>query len=92
MIQVAMPWMQLGFVGLLEVEEVLLLWDRVFGKRRVIIFVPCSSNTNEIGFMDVSILSVMAAAIFLYRTVPLLQVTIIRSDALTANYAMHLCV
>jgi hypothetical protein len=28
---VALPWIQLGFVGLLEVDQVLFLWDRVFG-------------------------------------------------------------
>ena len=30
-VQVALPWMQLGFVGLLEVDQVLQLWDRIFG-------------------------------------------------------------
>ena len=28
---VAMPWLQFGFVGLLEVEQILHLWDRVIG-------------------------------------------------------------
>lgn len=30
-LQIAMPWLQLGFVGLLEVEQTLILWDRVIG-------------------------------------------------------------
>jgi hypothetical protein len=29
--QIAMPWLQLGFVGLLEVDQTLILWDRVIG-------------------------------------------------------------
>ena len=28
-VQVALPWMQLGFVGLLEMDQILILWDRV---------------------------------------------------------------
>eukprot|EP00981_Chlorochromonas_danica_P001270 scaffold268_cov210-Ochromonas_danica.AAC.65 len=32
-IKIAFNWMQLAFVGLLEVEQVLHLWDRVIGKR-----------------------------------------------------------
>lgn len=27
--QVALPWLQLGFVDLLEVDQLLILWDRV---------------------------------------------------------------
>ena len=30
-LQIALPWMQLGFVGLLEVDQVLHLWDRIVG-------------------------------------------------------------
>ena len=30
-LKVALPWMQLGFTTALDPEEVLLLWDRVFG-------------------------------------------------------------
>jgi len=30
-LHVALPWIQLGFVGLLEVDQVLCLWDRMFG-------------------------------------------------------------
>mgnify|MGYP007047707041 CR=1 FL=1 len=26
-----MPWLQFGFVGLLEIDQVLVLWDRVIG-------------------------------------------------------------
>ena len=28
---IAMPWLQFGFVGLLEVDQVLHLWDRLIG-------------------------------------------------------------
>ena len=28
---IAMPWLQFGFVGLLEIDQVLHLWDRVIG-------------------------------------------------------------
>jgi hypothetical protein len=30
-LQIAFSWIQLGFVGLLEVDQLLLLWDRVIG-------------------------------------------------------------
>lgn len=30
-LQIALPWLQLGFVGTLEVDQILLLWDRVIG-------------------------------------------------------------
>ena len=49
-LQIALPWIQFGFVGLLDVEQVLLLWDRL------------------LGFEDLSLLSVLAAAIFVYRS------------------------
>lgn len=53
-LQIALPWIQFGFVGLLDVEQVLLLWDRL------------------LGFEDLSLLSVLAAAIFVYRSEKLL--------------------
>jgi len=53
--QVALPWLQLGFVNLLEMDQILHLWDRV------------------IGFMDTTILAVLAVAIFLSRSQPLLH-------------------
>ena len=28
---IAMPWLQFGFVGLLEVDQILHLWDRLIG-------------------------------------------------------------
>lgn len=37
-LHIALPWMQLGFVGLLEVDQVLILWDRVLGFMDVTIF------------------------------------------------------
>jgi hypothetical protein len=33
--QIAMPWMQLGFVNLLEMDQVLMLWDRLIGNRKI---------------------------------------------------------
>ena len=54
---VALPWIQFGFVGLLDVGEVLLLWDRVMG------------------FEDLSLLPMLAAAIFVYRSEKLLTAT-----------------
>lgn len=30
-VKVALPWMQLGFVNLLEIDQVLHLWDRLYG-------------------------------------------------------------
>lgn len=55
-LKVAFPWMQLAFVGFLEVEQLLHLWERV------------------IGFMDITLLAVTAAAIFVYRAEMLLRV------------------
>lgn len=56
-LKIVFSWLQLGFVGTLEVDQVLILWDRV------------------IGFMDVTILACLAAAIFLFRAEPLMQCT-----------------
>ena len=33
--QVAFPWLQLAFVGILEVDQILVLWDRVIGKLHI---------------------------------------------------------
>ena len=30
-LQIAFSWIQLGFVGILEVDQLLILWDRVIG-------------------------------------------------------------
>ena len=54
---VALPWIQFGFVGLLDVDQVLLLWDRI------------------LGFEDLSLLPILAAAIFVYRSEKLLSAT-----------------
>jgi len=54
-LKIAFPWMQLGFVGILEVDQVILLWDRL------------------LGYMDLNILAVAAAAIFLDRMEPLMK-------------------
>mmetsp|Transcript_22677 Transcript_22677/g.22879 ORF Transcript_22677/g.22879 Transcript_22677/m.22879 type:complete len:136 (-) Transcript_22677:154-561(-) len=39
-LQVALPWLQLGFVGVLEVNQILLLWDRVIGYTDTTILAP----------------------------------------------------
>jgi len=53
-LQVALPWLQFGFVTLLGMDQILHLWDRV------------------IGYMDATILAVLATAVFLSRAEPLL--------------------
>ena len=66
-VQVALPWLQLGFVGLLEVDQILLLWDRVFGRvlfnhPKCFLFYSCS-----VGYMDPTLLAILCVAIFLFR-------------------------
>mmetsp|Transcript_15315 Transcript_15315/g.46036 ORF Transcript_15315/g.46036 Transcript_15315/m.46036 type:complete len:708 (-) Transcript_15315:135-2258(-) len=51
----AKHWIQHGFVGFLEVDQVLLLWDRI------------------IGFDDLMVLPVLAAAVFTFRAPVLLR-------------------
>jgi hypothetical protein len=64
-LQVALPWMQLGFAGFLEVDQVLHLWDRVLGYQdptllavmAVAVFmlraeaILCSNVANDVGVM-----------------------------------------
>jgi hypothetical protein len=50
--------MQLGFVGFLDVEQVLILWDRL------------------LGFMDITLLACMAAAVFIYRSQSIMEVSV----------------
>mmetsp|Transcript_403 Transcript_403/g.755 ORF Transcript_403/g.755 Transcript_403/m.755 type:complete len:566 (+) Transcript_403:85-1782(+) len=54
-LHVALPWLQLGFVGYLEVDQILMLWDRI------------------LGYMDTTLLAVLAAAIFVYRSETLMK-------------------
>ena len=54
-LSVAYGWMVYGFVGILEPDQVLVLWDRM------------------IGYNDTFILSMMAAAIFIFRRENLLR-------------------
>ena len=54
-LQIAFPWIQSGFVGVLEPDQLLVLWDRIFG------------------YMDLSLLAVLAVAIFVYRSESLLM-------------------
>ena len=53
-LHVALPWIQLGFTTVLDIEEVLALWDRLFG------------------FMDTSLLAILAAGIFVFKADALL--------------------
>jgi hypothetical protein len=53
-LQIAFPWIQLAFTGYFEVEQVLLLWDRI------------------IGFDNLNVLPVLAAALFAFRADSLL--------------------
>lgn len=55
-LQIAFSWIHGAFVNLLEIDQLILLWDRI------------------IGYMDVTLLSVLAAAIFVARSEPLMQV------------------
>ena len=58
-IQVAMPWLQLGFVGFLEIDQILLLWDRLIGQYHLkdfYIFLKCSSVNRFHGYNDISCL------------------------------------
>ena len=54
-LQIAFTWIQSGFVGILEPDQLLVLWDRIFG------------------YMDLSLLAVLAVAIFVYRSESLLM-------------------
>lgn len=79
--QVAFAWIQFGFAGLLEMDQVLHLWDRVIGEdwpqsvgRRWPVAV--SHNCMSPGYMDPLLLAVAAAAIFLYRADALMRVII----------------
>ncbi|KAJ8602018.1 hypothetical protein CTAYLR_002779 [Chrysophaeum taylorii] len=54
---IALPWIHFAFVSLLDVDQVLLVWDRI------------------LGFDTLTVLPVLAAAIFLYRSEQLLEAT-----------------
>lgn len=54
-LKIAFPWIVTAFSGYLEVEEVLLLWDRI------------------IGFDSALIVSLLAAAIFVFRKEQILE-------------------
>lgn len=85
-LQIALPWMQLGFVGLLEVDQVLHLWDRIMGYQ----------DTLLLAVMAVSIFMLRAEAIMCsnvssdvcimlmegsrLRVVPLLQLVLFSSS------------
>ena len=50
-----MPWIQFGFAGYLQADQVLQLWDRV------------------LAYDALTLLPVLAAAIFVYRSETILQ-------------------
>mmetsp|Transcript_23261 Transcript_23261/g.30135 ORF Transcript_23261/g.30135 Transcript_23261/m.30135 type:complete len:421 (+) Transcript_23261:710-1972(+) len=57
-LSIALPWIQSAFVSLLDVDQLLLLWDRIIGFNG-----------------DLSLLPILATAIFLFRAHRLLQVS-----------------
>ncbi len=74
--QVAFPWIQLGFVGLLEMDQLLHLWDRVIGAWPMLHpLLPLTSSCVCAGYMDPLVLAVAAAAVFVYRADALLRVS-----------------
>lgn len=68
-VKVASSWIQHGFAGVLEVEQILLVWDRV------------------LAFDELTILPVLAAAIFTFRGAALLGA----DDAAQAAAIMSSC-
>jgi Rab-GTPase-TBC domain len=54
-LRVAFSWIQLSFVSFFEIDQLLILWDRV------------------IGFTDLALFSLLAVAIFIYRSETLLN-------------------
>ncbi len=52
-----MPWLQLGFVGFLEIDQILLLWDRLIGHNymiRFLIFLKVLVVIRVYGHDDIS--------------------------------------
>jgi hypothetical protein len=56
-LSVAFPWIQMSFVGFFEIDQLLILWDRV------------------LGYTDLTLFSLLATAIFISRSEPLLLCT-----------------
>jgi hypothetical protein len=56
-LDIAFKWILYAFVGILEVDQVLLLWDRI------------------VGFDNLSLLAITAAALMLFRRDMLLAAT-----------------
>jgi Rab-GTPase-TBC domain len=54
-LRIAFSWIQLSFVSFFEIDQLLILWDRV------------------IGFTDLALFSLLAVAIFIYRSEVLLN-------------------
>lgn len=98
--------MQLGYVGLLEVDQVLILWDRLFGKNSyygsvlpLCAFVDAifSPSTAYVGYMDTNILAVFGVSVFLFRSVQLFHVSVSSLCILICFFpfiiiAVHVCV
>lgn len=74
-LKIAFPWIQLGFVGLLEMDQLLHLWDRVIG-RLPLLWIFCNLWLCISGFMDPLVLAVAAASVFVYRSEALLRVSL----------------
>ena len=74
-VQIAMPWIQLGFVSLLEMDQILILWDRLSGMIFAEHFRDVFLQLDAIiGYMDPLLLAVLAAAVFVMRSDSLMQV------------------
>ena len=54
-LRVAFSWIQMAFVGFIEVDQLLILWDRI------------------LGFSDLTLFSLLATSIFMYRSEALLS-------------------
>ena len=56
-LQIAFSWLQLCFITVFEIDQLLILWDRI------------------LGFDDLTLLAVLATAIFISRSQPLMMCT-----------------
>ena len=66
-LRIAFPWLQLCFVTVFEIDQLLILWDRL------------------LGFDDLTLLAVLAAAIFIARSETLMMCTLGENAILMLN-------
>ena len=71
--------MQLGFVGLLEMDQLLHLWDRLIGTffliRKSVSIVVCPSYYFPlVGYLDPNLLAIAAVSVFVHRAETLMRV------------------